>query len=106
MFPCARGMTYVFLLLISAFAVCLCTLAQAPTVKLWAVSDGVRVNPVTGDLIESRKDIHKDYPQADVRAGSFIWNATTKTVKLACARNEFIAFQLIIEASPSASEVD
>ncbi len=106
MHACARTMGYVLLLLISAFASCPCARAQAPAVKLWAVSDGVRVNPVTGDLIESRKDLHKDYPQADVRAGNLIWNAATKTVKLACARNEFVAFQLIIEASSSVSDVD
>jgi hypothetical protein len=93
------------LFIISGFGARPCVLAQVPA-KLWAVSDGVRVNPVTGDLIESRKDIHKDYPQGDVRAGNLIWDAATKTVKLVCARNEFVAFQLIIEASPFLSNVN
>jgi len=28
--------------------------AQTPAVRLWAVSDGVRVNPVTGQVFEKR----------------------------------------------------
>jgi len=39
--------------------------AQDTGVRIWAVGDGVRLNPVTGKLIESRPDIHKDYPAAD-----------------------------------------
>jgi hypothetical protein len=41
--------------------------AQAPAVQLWAVSDGVRVNPVTGKVYEARSDIHRDYPKGDFR---------------------------------------
>ena len=41
--------------------------AQQPQVRLWAVSDGVRVEPTSGRLIEDRTDIHSDYPTGDYR---------------------------------------
>jgi hypothetical protein len=65
-------------------------------VSIWAVSDGVRVNPVTGKLLEDRTDIHKDYPTGDYRTSNSVWNASSKTVSLKATRNEFVAFQLII----------
>lgn len=72
--------------------------AQDTGVRIWAVGDGVRLNPVTGKLVESRPDIHKDYPVADPRLGNSVWDPATKTVALRAARNEFTAFQLVIEA--------
>lgn len=80
--------------------------AQTPAVKLWAVSDGVRVSPTTGRLLEDRVDIHKDYPSGDFRARNSVWDAATRTVSLKSARNEFVAFQVIIEAPQPVSEVD
>ena len=80
--------------------------AQTPAVKLWAVSDGVRVSPTTGRLLEDRVDIHKDYPSGDFRARNSVWDAASKSVSLKSARNEFVAFQVIIEAPQPVSEVD
>jgi hypothetical protein len=31
--------------------------AQTPAARLWAISDGLRVNPVTGRVFEERADI-------------------------------------------------
>jgi hypothetical protein len=80
--------------------------AQVPAVRLWAVSDGVRVNPVTGQVYEQRSDIHKDYPSGDFRAANSVWAAPSKTVSLRAARNEFVAFQVIAEAEKFATEVN
>ncbi len=80
--------------------------AQKSTVSLWAVSDGVRVNPVTGRLLEDRTDIHKDYPTGDYRRSNAVWDAATATISLKAARNEFVAFQLIIEAEKPVPEID
>src|SRR5579872_1474902 len=77
--------------------------SQTPAVRLWVVSDGVRVNPVTGQVFEQRTDIHKDYPAGDFRQANSIWNAATKTVSLKAARNEFVAFQVIVEAAQPAA---
>ena len=75
-------------------------------VRIWAVGDCVRVNPVTGKLLEDRLDIHKDYPTGDYRSSNSIWNAASKTVSLKAARNEFVAFQLIIDAPQPLDGVD
>jgi hypothetical protein len=80
--------------------------AQAPPVRLWAVSDGVRVEPTTGRLIEDRADIHRDYPSGDYRAKNPVWDSSSKTVSLQAARNEFIAFQLIVETNAPLQQVD
>jgi Domain of unknown function (DUF4091) len=80
--------------------------AQTTAVRLWAVSDAVRVNPVTGTVFEARPDIHKDYPAEDFRIANSVWNARAKIVTLKAARNEFVAFQLIVEAAQPASAVN
>jgi len=80
--------------------------AQAPGIQLWAVSDGVRVNPVTGRIFEQRDDIHKDYPSGDFRAANSVWSAAKKTISLKAARNEFVAFQLIVEGAAPVRDVN
>ena len=80
--------------------------AQDSALHLWAVSDGVRVSPITGKLLENRPDIHRDYPSGDARAGNPVWDATARTATLHCARNEYCAFQLVIESAQPADEID
>lgn len=80
--------------------------AQPPAVRLWAVSDGLRVNPVDGRVFEARTDIHKDYPQGDFRAANPVWNEGSRTVTLKAARNEFVAFQIIVDAARPVTGVD
>jgi len=74
--------------------------------RVWAVGDGVRVNPVTGALFEARRDIHKDYPARDPRSANQIWSPQTRTVSLRSARNEFVAFQVIVESDSPLKKVD
>ena len=80
--------------------------AQAPNARLWAVSDGVRVEPTTGRLIEDRPDIHRDYPGGNYREKNLVWDSSTKTVSLHAARNEFVAFQLIVETASPLEQVN
>lgn len=93
---------YGALLVLSAAGLC----AQTPQVRLWAVSDGVRVEPTSGRLIEDRSDIHADYPSGDYRGKNPVWDSSSKTVSLKAARNEFVAFQLIVEADTPVEEID
>jgi hypothetical protein len=89
---------------------CLLALAAAgfcrADVKLWAVSDGVRVDPVSGRVLEARRDIHDDYPSGDFRAANLVWDATRRAIRLTAARNEFTAAQLIIETTRPLADVD
>lgn len=68
-----------------------------PAITLWATNDGVRVSPETGRYLEDRTDIHSDYPTGDYRARNAVWD-TAGRVTIHGARNEFVAFQLVIEA--------
>jgi hypothetical protein len=80
--------------------------AQSAAPRVWAVSDGVRVSPVSGRVIEARPDIHKDYPAGDFRTGNLVWDASRKTVTLKAARNEFTAVQVIVEHSSPVEDID
>ena len=66
-------------------------------IRVWAAGDGVRVNPETGRLLEDRPDVHKDYPTGDYHKRSAVWDAQKSRVSLAAARNEFVAFQVVVE---------
>ncbi|MHC4718145.1 MAG: glycoside hydrolase domain-containing protein [Planctomycetota bacterium] len=75
------------------------------SVSLWATSDGVRVSPETGRYLEDRTDIHKDYPTGDYRSANAVWDAGGGRVRLCAARNEFVSFQVVVEADGPASGV-
>ncbi len=76
-----------------------------PPVNVWATGDCVRVNPVTGKYFIDRPDIHPDYPTGDYRSHNAVWDAARKTVTLRAARNEFVAFQVIVESHKPVSGV-
>ncbi len=75
------------------------------TVEAWACGDGVRVNPETGRYFEDRTDIHADYPTGDYRQCNGVWDASASRVSLRAARNEFVAFQVVVEADGPVSGV-
>lgn len=95
-----RSMLPVVLLFVGSIA------APCQETRVWAVSDGVRVNPVTGAVFEARPDIHKDYPQGDLRRGNSVWSPETKRVSIRAARNEFVAFQVILETASKLTNAD
>src|SRR5881397_458173 len=96
----------VFVLLLLALASVPLLMAQGSKLDLWAVSDGVRVSPLTGKLLESRSDIHRDYPSGDPRSANAVWDAAARTATVKCARNEYCAFQLLIESAQPADGID
>lgn len=68
------------------------------TIRVWATGDGVRVNPESGRYFEDRRDVHADYPSGEYRSRNAVWDAATRQVTLHAARNEFVAFQVIVES--------
>lgn len=66
---------------------------------VWAVPELVKIDPRTGALVEQ-----DDYPGH--RASNPVWDASTATVRLSGARNEFVAFQLAVEAPRPLSAVN
>jgi len=73
---------------------------QCAPLRLWAVDDGVRVNPQTGLAFEDSPL----YPQAlrikpGYRKKNWIFDSSSNEVTLAGARNEVLGFQLQIEST-------
>src|SRR3990172_3848868 len=85
-------MRIVFILVVSLFWA-----ATAWSLDVWAIGEGVRINPLTGKAFE---DNPKQLPGAfkgDYRAKNLVWDGATKTVSIKGAVNEVLAFQLILE---------
>ena len=76
---------------------------KQPSISVWAAGDGVRVNPETGKYLEDRTDVHKDYPTGDYQKHNGVWDAAAARVTLRAARNEFVAFQVIVESDKGVS---
>jgi hypothetical protein len=59
--------------------------------RVWVLDDCRKVNPVSGEVYDFYEE-GEEYRQVNS-----IWNASQKTIYLKAARNEFVAFQLILE---------
>jgi hypothetical protein len=66
---------------------------------VWAVDDSVNVSPLSGNLLSEGPDIYNGkVPSAGhYRESNDVWNAQTQTVSIYGSRNEFVAFQVVIE---------
>jgi hypothetical protein len=73
-------------------------LSAAEGYQVWAISDMVKLDPRTGDLLE--KSAFPDY-----RNSNSVWDAPSSTVTLFGSRNEFVAFQLAIETDRPLTDV-
>jgi len=79
----------------------------AAGMKIWAVSDNVRVSPITGKvLVEGKTQVHPDYPSGGFDRKNLVWDGAARKVTLYAARNEFTAFQLILQPNGPVEEVD
>lgn len=63
--------------------------------RVWAYGDCEKASPISGDLVEKA---------GDYRRRNVVWDGATSTVRLAAARNEFVAFHLCVEATSGSLE--
>ncbi len=71
------------------------TVRTVPNVlRYWAVSELIKVNPVTGNRLE---DGYGGTGAEDYKKANLVWDAATNTVSLAGCRNEMVGAQLLIE---------
>ena len=63
-----------------------------PQVHVWAVPGELRIGPLTGSAM------NPFVKERDWRRGSAVWDARGHTVRITGARNEWVGFQLIVEA--------
>jgi hypothetical protein len=67
--------------------------------RIWAFDDGVKVDPVTGTAWEAQwagGQVADGYTQKN-----HVWDAAARAVSLHAARNEVVAFQVIVEGPVS-----
>ena len=76
------------------------------SVRVWATGEDTRVNPETGRYFENRPDIHADYPSGDYRQKNSVWDASAKRITLRAARNESVAFQLVVATDLSLKGIE
>jgi hypothetical protein len=89
------------ILAIVAFSVVLASFTEAqdsaPRMKVWAIGDYFRINPLTSKAFEDNPLLFPDCLTGDYSKSNLVWDGKHKTISLKAARNETSAFQIIVE---------
>jgi hypothetical protein len=64
---------------------------------VWAVSDSVRVDPVRNQPFEDNQRLFPDGIRPGYKRSNLIWDGAARRITLKAARNETVAFQIVIE---------
>jgi len=86
-----------FLNMILVGAIANICLTAAPSFEVWVVPDNVRVEPTSGRIIDANSSLFTDAYTGDYRTANTVWNREQDRITLRAARNEIIAFQLVVE---------
>ena len=65
--------------------------------EVWATGDSVRVDPVRNRPFEENAKLFPDGIRADYKQSSLTWDGKAQRIMLMAARNETVAFQIVIE---------
>jgi hypothetical protein len=81
------------------FIFCASTLAFSADAGLsvWAINDSVRVDPVRNQPFEDNQRLFPDGIRPGYKQSNLIWDGTARRITLKAARNETVAFQIVIE---------
>jgi hypothetical protein len=70
---------------------------SAPAMRVWAVGDSFRINPVSGKAWEDNPLLFSDALTGDYKQSNLLWDGGRKRVSIRAARNETVAVQVIVE---------
>lgn len=70
--------------------------AEAAPLSVWAADPLTKINPAGAPIVSG--------PVKDYREKNAVWDAPSGTVSLFAARNEYVAFQLLVEGADSGLE--
>jgi hypothetical protein len=74
--------------------------ARDGKLRVWAFGECEKAHPVSGNLLEETGAAgYGKAPTGHYRRANVVWDGATSTIHLAGARNEFVAFQLCVEAT-------
>jgi hypothetical protein len=67
------------------------------TLEVWAISDSVRIDPIRNQPFEDNPKLFPDGIRPGYKQSNFIWDGTARRIRMKAARNETVAFQIVIE---------
>ena len=65
--------------------------------KVWAINDSVRVDPIRNKPFEENPSLFPDGLRPGYKDSNLFWDGSARRIKLKAARNETVAFQIVIE---------
>lgn len=68
-----------------------------PDFEVWAIGDSVRVDPIRNRPFEENQALFPDGIRDGYRQSNVIWDGASRRIMLKAARNETVAFQIVIE---------
>jgi hypothetical protein len=74
----------------------------APSMRVWAIGDWLRIEPTSGKAFEANYLVFPDAPRGDFRQSSLVWDGARRRVALKAARNEIVSFQVVVERASDA----
>jgi hypothetical protein len=75
-------------------------LVRGGKLRVWAFGECEKAHPISGNLLEEVGAAgYGKAPTGNYRRRSVVWDGAASTIHLAGARNEFVAFQLCVEAT-------
>src|ERR1051326_7147947 len=70
---------------------------NAHPLAVWAIGASYRINPLTGKAFEDNPLLFPDALTGNYRDRNLVWDGAARRVSLRAARNEIVAFQVIVE---------
>ena len=65
--------------------------------EVWAIGDSVRIDPVRSQAFEENHELFPEGVRGNYKQSNLVWDAARRRVSLKAARNETVAFQIVIE---------
>ncbi|MGA2618248.1 MAG: hypothetical protein ABSF26_11600 [Thermoguttaceae bacterium] len=65
--------------------------------RVWVINDSVRVDPIRNRPFEDNPGLFPDGIRPGYKEANLIWDAAARRITLKAARNETVAFQIVIE---------
>jgi len=71
--------------------------AADTSMNVWAIGDSVRIDPVGDKAFEDNEKLFPDGIRGDYKHSNLIWDGASRRITLKAARNETVAFQIVVE---------
>lgn len=73
-----------------------------PEMQVWAIGDTLRIDPIRNQAFEENPRLFPDGVRGGYKRANLVWDGASKRISLRAARNETVAFQIVIERTGDA----